>query len=177
MSENQRHLWAADMLNVQPGDNLLEVGCGPGVTADTVARQLQGGRLHALDRSEAMIRQAAKRNQKWIDQGKMMLIHGHFAKEALPSISYDKIYAFNVSLFLKDDEGVFNLLRQVMGQNGKFYFFSQPPFNDTRDIVTKAQKHLEKHGFEIMGTEVASFQPSPTFCITISCPKTSNNYE
>jgi ubiquinone/menaquinone biosynthesis C-methylase UbiE len=48
----------ADSLGVRAGDSILEVGCGPGLLTDYLARQ--GALAVGIDRSEAMIRIAIK---------------------------------------------------------------------------------------------------------------------
>jgi cyclopropane fatty-acyl-phospholipid synthase-like methyltransferase len=36
MSSNVQRSWAVSLLDLQPGDRILEVGCGPGVALDAL---------------------------------------------------------------------------------------------------------------------------------------------
>jgi SAM-dependent methyltransferase len=60
-SERQRR--AVEELDIQPGDRVLELGCGHGVAASLVCDNLgPGGHLTAIDRSPKMIEAASSRN-------------------------------------------------------------------------------------------------------------------
>lgn len=51
-----------DLLAVKPGQQVLEVGCGPGTDAQVLARRvLPGGRVIAVDKSKTMIATAMER--------------------------------------------------------------------------------------------------------------------
>ena len=45
--------WAVDLMDVQPADNVLEIGCGPGYGAELICQRLETGKLFAIDRSES----------------------------------------------------------------------------------------------------------------------------
>lgn len=46
-----------DALPLKPGMHVLEIGCGPGAAAREVARRIGDGRVTAIDRSAAAVRQ------------------------------------------------------------------------------------------------------------------------
>lgn len=53
----ERLVWAVGLLDVQPDDRLLEVGCGHGVAVSLVCDRLARGEGHitAIDRSATMV--------------------------------------------------------------------------------------------------------------------------
>lgn len=54
----------------QPGDRILEIGCGHGVFVDRLCQALAGdGEVIAVDRSPSMVEAAARRNIRWVEAG------------------------------------------------------------------------------------------------------------
>ncbi|MGX1499990.1 SAM-dependent methyltransferase [Labrenzia sp. MBR-25] len=47
-----------DALPLEPGLQVLEIGCGPGVAAREISRRIGDGKIVAIDRSEKAIKQA-----------------------------------------------------------------------------------------------------------------------
>jgi ubiquinone/menaquinone biosynthesis C-methylase UbiE len=64
---------AVEVLNVQPDDQVLEIGFGPGRAIEMVAAGMTNGFVSGVDHSEVMLRQAAKRNRKLIEAGRVEL--------------------------------------------------------------------------------------------------------
>jgi trans-aconitate methyltransferase len=56
-----------------PDDQLLEIGCGPGVAVSLVCERLAGGRIVAVDRSPTAIERAARRNAEHVASGRAVL--------------------------------------------------------------------------------------------------------
>ncbi len=54
---------------VEPTDQLLEIGCGPGVAVSLVCEKLYDGNITAIDRSAKMIETARKRNADHVAAG------------------------------------------------------------------------------------------------------------
>ena len=60
-SNRKRNRWAADLLDVQPQDHILEIGFGPGLAIRELARRATGGFVLGIEHSEVMVRQATCR--------------------------------------------------------------------------------------------------------------------
>src|ERR687885_1660127 len=67
---SERFVWAVDTLALDPGDRLLEVGCGHGVAVSLVCERLTRGTITAIDRSPKMIEMATRRNREHVEAGR-----------------------------------------------------------------------------------------------------------
>lgn len=56
-----------EALPLEPGQRMLEIGCGPGAMAHEIARRIGDGHVLAIDRSETAIRQAVAGGRLFID--------------------------------------------------------------------------------------------------------------
>lgn len=78
----QRNRWAVSLLGIQPTDRVLEVGFGPGLAIEGIARLAERGFVAGVDFSEVMVQQARKRNSAAIRARRVQLKLG--AVSALP---------------------------------------------------------------------------------------------
>jgi len=94
-SNRRRNLWAVSLLDVQAADRVLEVGFGPGVAIDELARLAHHGAVYGIDHSDVMVRQATKRNRAAVRAGLVDLRLG--SVDDLPAFAepLDKILAVN----------------------------------------------------------------------------------
>jgi ubiquinone/menaquinone biosynthesis C-methylase UbiE len=100
MSERLRAV--VDRLDVQPGERILEIGCGHGVAATMVCERLDGGRYVAIDRSPKMIEAARLRNAAFVEAGIAEFLVATLEDADLGERSFDKIFAVRVGLFHRE---------------------------------------------------------------------------
>lgn len=165
MSIHPRFLWAVTILDIQPTDTILEIGCGVGIAVELVAQHLSSGTITALDSSAAMIARASKRNRTSISSGKVALFAGELTDVKLPTTQYDKIFAFNVSLFWKTPAQELQNIASHLLPDGALYIFHQPPHDITKQVVEKTTDQLLEHGFEVVKITIEDMLPAPVSCI------------
>ena len=92
-------IWAVELMDPQPGDNVLEIGCGPGYGAELICQRLTTGKLFAIDRSESGVDRTRRRNQQYVDAGRLTVRQIDLATLRVPVKRLHKVFAFNVNLF------------------------------------------------------------------------------
>lgn len=175
-SNRERSLWTVGLLAIQPDDQVLELGCGPGVALEAVAARLATGTAVGLDQSAVMIAQAAKRNRAAIAAGRVRLIHAEIAAASIPMATFTKIMSVNVVQFIADKPALFRRLSDALLPGGTIATTYQPRHkNPTRaDALAMAEAikdALASAGFGALRVEELALKPVPAVCVLGERPR------
>lgn len=159
--------WAVQLLDVSPGDEILEIGCGPGVAVSLVCDRLAGGRITAVDRSAIAIQRAIQRNAGHVASGRAVLRQVDLAGLALVGQHFDKVFAINVNLlWVRPADPELLLIKDLLRPGGVLRLIYETPGEEQAGRVTEAvTAALAKHGFETTVTAAAGSSPS-LLCIS-----------
>jgi SAM-dependent methyltransferase len=161
-SNRRRSRWAVSLLGVRPGDEVLEIGFGPGLAIAELAR---GGASHVygIDHSAVMLRHAAKRNAAAIRAGRVTLAEAPV--DALPFAGpFDAVLAVNSLGFWPAPAERLTELRGRLAPGGRLAVVSQPrcpgaTADTTRDAARKIEDLLREAGFTHVRTETLPLDP------------------
>jgi trans-aconitate methyltransferase len=143
--------WAVDLMDVQPSDHVLEIGCGPGFGAEAICERLETGKVFAIDRSESGVDRTKRRGQRFVDSGRLTVRQIDLATLRVPVKRLHKVFAFNVNLFwIRSCADEVALLHERLLPGGAVYLF----FDANRpelvpNIVRKASAALQEGGFRV----------------------------
>lgn len=169
--------WTFDNLQLQSGDNLLEIGYGPGVTLKKVANQLTFGSIVGIDHSEIMLKQASKRNKQHIKNAKIKLEQGTIWDLEYPDNYFTTIYGSNVHFFWKNPVEEFSELVKLLKPNGKLVMVFQPRWTkseeEVKEVAQKTKNQYEKAG--LANIKIDFKKMSPVTCIAIVGQKKPTN--
>ena len=149
--------WAVDLMDVQPHDHVLEIGCGPGAAAELICAKLVDGpgKLFAIDRSESGVDRTKRRNKKYVDAGKLTVRQIDLATLRVPVKRLHKVFAFNVNLFwVRNCDDEVALLHERVLPGGAVYLFYEANRPElVPNIVKKSSEALAKAGFRVSVVE------------------------
>lgn len=143
--------WAVDVLDVQPDDQVLEIGCGSGQAAGLVASRLTRGRIMAIDRAESSVDRTRRTNAEHLESGRLTVRHIDLATLRVPVKRLDKAFAINVNLFwVRDCHDEVGLLHERLSPGGTVHlFYEATRREEVPRIVEKASASLAKAGFRV----------------------------
>jgi ubiquinone/menaquinone biosynthesis C-methylase UbiE len=147
--------WAVEMMDVQPNDSVLEIGCGPGAGAELICQKLSTGKLFAIDRSESGVDRTKRRCKEYVDAGRLTVRQIDLATLRVPVKRLHKVFAFNVNLFwVRDCTEEMALLHERVMPGGAVYLFYEANRPElVPNIVKKASAALQKAGFRVSVVE------------------------
>ena len=143
--------WAVDVMDVQPNDHVLEIGCGPGAGAEAICARLETGKLFAIDRSESGVDRTKRRCARFVESGVLTVRQIDLATLRVPVKRLNKVFAFNVNLFwVRGCADEVALLHERVVPGGAVYLFyeaNRPELVPT--MVKKASAALQGGGFRV----------------------------
>ncbi len=169
-SNRQRIGWTVDLLGLDPGDRVLEFGCGPGVGLALCAPRLSSGCVVGLDHSQVMLDQAARRNRAAVGCGRARLQRGGL--EALPGLGggFDKVFSSNVIQFLPDKVAAFRAFHGAMIAGGIVATTYLPrrrgaTRETARAMAEEVATAMTTAGFAAIRTAELPLEPVPAVCV------------
>jgi len=147
--------WAVELMDVQPTDHVLEIGCGPGAGAELICSRLESGKLFAIDRSESGVDRTKRRNAKYVEAGRLTVRQIDLATLRVPVKRLHKVFAFNVNLFWVREcaDEVALLHERVLPGGAVFLFYEANRAELVPTIVAKASAALSGGGFRVSVVE------------------------
>jgi len=152
--------WVAELLEIEPGDSVLEVGFGPGIAIQRVSELAPAGNVAGIDQSREMVEQARARHANAIQSGRVDLRYGSVESLPFEYNSFDKALAINSMQVWPDAAAGLREMRRVMKSEGRIALgFTRYSGQANRGLTealraagfTKTQMAETDRGFCVLG--------------------------
>ena len=159
-----RNRWAVRLLDVQPGERVIELGCGPGVAIAALAARAIRGLVVGVDHSQVMIRQARRRNRAAVRAGRVRLIHTPVQSLSISDGPFDAALAVNTVGMWPEPTARLRELARLLRPGGRIALVSQPRCPGATAATSAAAASelaglLADAGFGHLRTEVLDLDP------------------
>ena len=111
--------WVSELLQIAPKDHILEVGFGPGVVTERLAKLAPAGRVAGVDQSIEMVELARAHNIIAIRKGSVDLQWGSVESLPFKDSTFDKALAINSMHVWPDAITGLGEIRRVMKSGGR----------------------------------------------------------
>jgi ubiquinone/menaquinone biosynthesis C-methylase UbiE len=105
------------LMNVGPGAEVLDAGCGPGVHSIRVARA--GFRVRAIDISQTMLNEAKARVAEAGLSAAVEFQQENLTRLTLPDASYKYVFSWGVIIHIHDVEKALDELARIVAPGGR----------------------------------------------------------
>jgi SAM-dependent methyltransferase len=106
------------VLGVQPGDDILEIGYGPGGLIRLLAERTDAASIRGVDPSPEMRDQATRHNRKAVRAGRVRLALGTADRTGLPDASIDRVVSLRNVAIWPDLEAAVRELHRIVRPGG-----------------------------------------------------------
>jgi SAM-dependent methyltransferase len=169
-SNLERIRWTLSLLDVKPGDRVLEVGFGPGVAIELLSAIATAGFVAGIDHSQEMVRHATRRNARAIRDGRVGLYRASASAPPEFDKPFDKIFTINSIHFWEDPVDCLRKLRGQLRPGGVMAVTLQPRMRTATDATTAALggelvAKLERAGFSRCDLKMKKFGAVAAACV------------
>ncbi|WP_016906781.1 class I SAM-dependent methyltransferase [Streptomyces xiaopingdaonensis] len=155
---------AVRLLDVQPTDRVVELGCGPGVAVAALAARATQGLVVGVDHSAVMIGQARRRNHAAVRADRVRLLRTPVEQLSLDEGVFDAALAINTVGMWPDPPVRLRHVARLLRPGGRIALIGQPrrPGADAADSESVGRTLadlLSEVGIEHVRTEMLALDP------------------
>jgi SAM-dependent methyltransferase len=118
--------FALQLLQLQPTDAVLEIGCGHGETLARAAKLASCGSLCGIDFSPTMLRHATRRHRQLVAEKRIEFRLESSDRLSFPDASFDKVFAVHTIYFWNAPLDHLTEARRVLKPGGRFVLGFRP---------------------------------------------------
>jgi cyclopropane fatty-acyl-phospholipid synthase-like methyltransferase len=172
-SNRARARWAVSLLELQPQDRVLDVGCGPGYSTGIIARQVTQGLVVGVDRSELMAAMAQRRLRSYLQARRVMLVCAEAQDLPRFDVTFDKVASIDAFGIDEDPSATLGHVRARMTPGGRIAMVLSPHARGASAQVLggRLAEVLRAAGFERTEPHFnRSLSRAPAVCVTARAP-------
>ncbi len=162
-SNRKRNAWTIELLGLEPGERVLELGCGPGVAIELALAK--GARVLALDHSAVMVREARRRCG-----ARAELRLGGIEALTPADGPFDAAFMINVAQFLPDRAAAFAAIARALRPDGRLAVTHQPRHRgasaaDAERFAATLRADMAAAGFRTTAVHTLPLAPVPAVSV------------
>jgi ubiquinone/menaquinone biosynthesis C-methylase UbiE len=131
-----------ELLQIEPHQELLEIGFGGGTALSQIAARLRTGAVYGVDISPDLVHKAERKFRKEIAEGRVRVLSGGMSQLPFSESTFDRVFAINTIYFWPDPLQGMCEIRRVLRHEGRAIVSMRSKENMQNYSVTKYDFHL-----------------------------------
>jgi ubiquinone/menaquinone biosynthesis C-methylase UbiE len=117
--------WGLSHVSINKNDTILDIGCGGGKAINTLAKMATEGKIYGIDYSEVSVSVATKTNKRFIDAGRVEILHASVESLPFPNDMFDLVTAVESYYFWPDLVNNLRGIRRVLKPGGSLILINE----------------------------------------------------
>jgi ubiquinone/menaquinone biosynthesis C-methylase UbiE len=113
--------WTLSLLSPEPGDTILDIGCGGGRALKRLSSLVPDGKLYGVDYAETAVACTKEENEADIASGKLTVVQGSVSALPFPDNTFDKIFSIESYYFWPDLQNDVKEILRVLKPGGRVF--------------------------------------------------------
>lgn len=155
---NQSHLalakWGLGLLNVQPYDRVMDMGCGGGAALHYLAQQVPHVQLMGVDYSSVSVAKTKETNQDLIASGQLKVVRASVSELPFSAAGFDKIYGIETFYFWPNPVDDLKELLRVLKPGGTLMIIND--IYETETLTLEERANMAK--FDLFTPTIGEFK-------------------
>ena len=135
--------WGLGFVNPEPDADILDIGCGGGVTLSRLAKLAPKGHICGIDYSEVSVRKSVEYNDALIKAGRIEVKQGSVEKMMWSDCAFDLITTVESFYFWPEPAENLREVLRVLKSGGVFLLIAD--INGSADLSEHEIKNVEKY--------------------------------
>lgn len=110
--------WSLELMNIQQGDRILELGCGAGYAIKLILEKDLAEEIVGLDISPTILRSAGIRNKKAINEKRVKLVQANINKLPFHNENFNTVFSIQTIYFWTDIDTTLSEISRVLKPKG-----------------------------------------------------------
>ena len=136
--------WALEQIKIPNSGNIIDLGCGGGLTLKRLSAESADSRLFGLDYSDVSVRKTAEINKDDVASGKMKVLNASIDDIPFEDDTFDLVTSFETIYFWGDHVETLQEIKRIM-KNGALFLFASEAY-DYDGISQTTREVLKRKG-------------------------------
>jgi ubiquinone/menaquinone biosynthesis C-methylase UbiE len=145
--------WGLGQVSIESHSSILDIGCGGGRTVSKLAAIATQGKVYGVDYSEESVAATKRTNARYIDLGRVEVLHGSVSELPFPDNQFDLITAVETHFWWPDLRNDMREVFRVTKPGGTLILIAEVYKGAPTRVSKLAEKYASRVGMTLLSAD------------------------